>query len=400
MSSPPLSPIRQYIPSIESQHVNRRRRSSSYSDNPSPNTARSSYSGHRLSNSSRYSQGLHELNTQLDHIDHNNGGSGGGNLADELEFADEDEEEADADGDMDEDAAGGDDSYRDEQHKRETQPSVQEDGARDSGVDVALRGSTPPHVQSSLSRPQSKQQGQRNFSRPMSRDQEPDSPTSIFSIEMEDAMKAISKLANPPPPPPPPRSEDDVVAAALSSLQNLSSQSTLENHTQRLTTSTNSLSSHLIQQTKLLSSLSSSLFAPFGLATPLDMATIGEVIPEMLQLLQNLPTPDPRTLQGLAKFDRETTDLLRTLASLTDSLQMGKQATSSAARHLRSTHTMVTQLRLESDLAEQAQWKLEKEGWDKKLDERWCARECSDVVGGFEQVCEGLRRGLEESITV
>ena len=205
-------------------------------------------------------------------------------------------------------------------------------------------------------------------------------------------MAAVSRLASTETQP-----ESASISSAVEALQNLAPQSVLESHTQRLITSTNSLSSHLTQKTRTVASLSSSLFPPIGLATPLSLVVIEELIPQMDQVLQNLPPPDSRALQGVAKLDRETADLLHTLAGLTDSLQMGKQATASAARHLRNTLTMVTQLRKESDAAEQAKYKIEKEGWDRRLGERWCASECSDVIGGFEQACEGFRRGLEES---
>ncbi|KAF1353618.1 hypothetical protein BDV97DRAFT_346933 [Delphinella strobiligena] len=380
MSSPPLSPIRQYIPSIEPR--GHRRPSSSHSNNRSSATPRSSFSGHRLSHSSHYSNGTHDLAPPLDGNEHAAGASAGGNLADELEFADEDDEEWDEPG-VDEGISGADATDR-------TWDAVHD---HNSGVDVAYKSSSSFQQVTSSPRPQSKQQTHRNFSRPMSRDSEVESPSDLFSLEMEDAMTAIAQLANPPS-----QHQSGTISKALAALQNLTPHTTLESHTQRLTTSTNSLSSHLTQQTRIIASLSSCLFSPFGLAAPLDLAAIDEIIPHMTQVLQDLPLPDPRALQGLSKLDRETTDLLRTLTSLTDSIQMGKQNTSSAARHLRNTHTMVTQLRRENDLSEQAKWKIEKEGWESKLAERWCARECSDVVGGFEQVCEGLRRGLEESM--
>ena len=110
MSSPPLTPIRNYMSSMEAssgqrQPLGHRRRSSSYSNNNrSPVTRRSSYSNHRLSNASRYSNGTSDLAIPSDGNEHSaesgggggggvgGGGSGGGNLADELEFADEDAE--------------------------------------------------------------------------------------------------------------------------------------------------------------------------------------------------------------------------------------------------------------------------------------------------------------------
>lgn len=413
MSSPPLTPIRQYIPNIETsplpgQSPERRRRSSSYTHNRSPATRRSSYSNHRLSS---YSNAISDLATPLDDSGHGmGGGGGGGNLADELEFADEDDEWNDET--LDEGVSGisladevedgswnatGEQSMHHDlsRHECDLVLAAQTDGARDSGIDVAYRAS--PSSQHSTISPtlQNKPQLLRNFSRPISRDSDVESPLeNPFSLEMEHAMTAISRLADPPSN----QQDADTISRALNSLQHLSPQTALETNTQRLTTSTNSISSHLAQQTRLIASLSSSLFPPFGISTPLDLAVIDDILPQMAQLVQARPLPDARALQGLTKLDRETTDLLHTLASLTDSLQMGKHTTSNAARQLRNTHAMVTQLRMESDMAEQAKWRIEKEGWDRKLADRWCARECSDVLGGFEQVCEGLRRGLEERV--
>lgn len=414
-SSPPLTPIRQYIQNNDVSPLQRHRpshRSSSFSSNRSPVTPGSAHSDHRLSNASRYSGGINDLATPLDGANRL-GAMGGGNLADELEFADEDDWDDDA---VDEGVSGmsladevdrtwadGDDNTStslslDKGAYRLLEPT-QTDGARDSGIDVVYPATTPSPQAARLPshtaspRPQSKQHSHRNFSRPMSRDSEAD-PVQVFTIELEQALAAVSRLADPAAR----QAHADTVPRTVSALQNLTPQAALETHTQRLTTSTNSLSSHIVQQTRLLASLSSSLFSPFAFTVPLDPLDIDEVLPVLAQALQDLPSPDARALQALAKFDRETADLVHTLAGLTDSLQMGRQTTSSAARHLRSTHAMVTELRRENELAEQAKWKIEKDAWDRRLGERWCARECSDVVGGFEQVCEGLRQGLVDKM--
>ncbi|GAB7357690.1 hypothetical protein MBLNU459_g0361t1 [Dothideomycetes sp. NU459] len=413
-SSPPLTPIRQYTHSTDSSPMQRRplsHRSPSFSSNRSPATPRSTYSGHRLSNSSRYSGGSHDLATPIDGADPL-GAAGGGNLADELEFADEDDWDED---EVDEGVSGMsladevDSTWADGDDNKSTAPSLdnaahclsdptQTDGARDSGIDVAFAANTPSprNVRPSNSAlspiPQGKRPSHRNFSRPMSRASDSDA-VDVFTLELEQAMAAVSRLANPDL-----QHQADTISRTVSVLQDLTPQAVLETHTQRLTTSTNSLSAHLMQQTRLLSSLSSSLFSPFGFNAPLDPVAIDEILPALVQVLQDVPSPDARALQALTKLDRETSDLLHTLAGLTDSLQMGRQTTSSAARHLRSTHAMVTELRRENELSEQARWKIEKDGWDRRLSERWCARECSDVVGGFEQVCEGLRQGLVDKM--
>jgi predicted GNAT family N-acyltransferase len=296
-----------------------------------------------------------------------------GNLADELDFADSDDE------DWDYDAEPESETVQEAEIDHVLGQEIHDDGSRDSAVHVEQKTNTPlPH---------------RNFSRPTSRDADPDS-SHLLSPELEDALAQISRLANPAS-----HQNPDTISRTLVALQNLPPQQSLEVHTQRLTTSTNSLSSHIIQQTKHFASLSASLFAPFGFGTPLDFQIIDdEVLPAISQVIQDLPTPDSRALHTLSRLDRETTDLIQTLAALSDSLQMGRQTTASAARHLRNTQLMVSEMRRERDLADQAQWLIEKEDWDHRLAERHCASECRDVVGGFEQVFEGLRRGLEEKI--
>ncbi|KAK6001545.1 hypothetical protein QM012_002876 [Aureobasidium pullulans] len=348
MASPPLTPLRR-----------------SFSHNSS------SSSNHRLSTASRFSNGSQDF---ASHMDASAGASGMGNLADELDFADSDDEDWDYDGEAEPDTvreAGIEDAPGD---------GMQDDECpRDSGVHVEHKTNTSlPH---------------RNPAQPAARDLDSDT-SNIFSHELEDALAQISRLANPAS-----HQNPDTISRTLVALQNLPPQQSLEVHTQRLTTSTNSLSSHIIQQTKHFASLSASLFAPFGFGAPLDFQIIDdEVVPAISQVIQNLPAPDPRALQNLSRLDRETTDLIQTLAALSDSLQMGRQTTASAARHLRNTQLMVSEMRRESDLADQAQWLIEKEDWDHRLAERYCASECRDVVGGFEQVFEGLRRGLEEKI--
>lgn len=416
-SSPPLTPTRQYAQSNDTPPSQRRRfshRSPSFSSRQSPGSV---HSDRRFSNASRYSGGIGDLATPLDGANAL-GAMAGGNLADELEFADEDDWDDDG---VDEGVSGmsladevdhswaQDDDDNKDNNNTSTSLSLdkgaqrlldptQTDGARDSGIDVAYSATTPSPQQAHMSnhaaspRPQSKQQSHRNFSRPMSRDTEVD-PVQVFTLEFEQAMAAVARLADPVA-----RQQPDTISRTVSALQTLTPQAALETNTQRLTTSTNSLSSHIVQQTRQFASLSASLFSPFGFTAPLDPLAIDDILPTLAQALQDLPSPDARALQALTKFDRETADLVHTLAGLTDSLQMGRQTTSSAARHLRTTHAMVTELRRENEVAQQAKWKIEKDGWDRRLGERWCASQCNDVVGGFEKVCEGLRQGLVDKM--
>lgn len=336
---------------------------------------------------------------------------GMGNLADELEFADE--EEWDEDGSILDEGIGNmsmadeldrrsdvgheNTGHSEEQDRRISQDPAQPEGARDSGVDVEFKSSPAipkfsngPFRQSpkTQSRPPSSSYSVNG--RPGSGAENAEEP---FSLELEDAMSAIARLADPQH-----LQRSDTISRTLSAMQDLTPQANLETQTQRLVTNINSLTSNLLQQSRTLSSLSSSLFSPFAFTAPLDALDIDDIIPDIIEVIESMPFPDPRALQGLAKLDRETTDLVQTLAGLTDTLQMGKQVTSSAARQLRTTETMVTGLRRERERADEARWIIEKEGWEGKLAQRWCASECKDVVGGFETVCEGLRQGLENSV--
>jgi len=51
-------------------------------------------------------------------------------------------------------------------------------------------------------------------------------------------------------------------------------------------------------------------------------------------------------------------------------------------------------MRREQDLADEGQAWLERGGWADKLERREGARVCGEVVGGFEEVCNGWRERL------
>ncbi|KAJ9622403.1 hypothetical protein H2203_006623 [Taxawa tesnikishii (nom. ined.)] len=317
MSSPPLTPIRQFIPTLETSPNQRRtlsRRSSSFSNNRSPITPRSNYSAHRLSGASHYSNGNNDLGTPLGGP--GGGGMGMGNLADELGFADEDgwDDEGLDEGighmsmadELDNSQPAQDKDMHTEEHDGQIfQDPPQNDGARDSGIDVEYTSSPAappirnfsygPFVQSPKIQSTRSQR-----SRPTSKAGSQEQPDA-FSFELEDAMNAVARLADPQH-----QQQADTIARTVSALQDLAPQVTLESQTQRLTTSTNSLSSNLMRQTKLLASLSSSVFSPFALTAPLDAVDIDEILPTLFEILKDLPLPDARALQGLAKLDRET----------------------------------------------------------------------------------------------
>ncbi|KAK0342411.1 hypothetical protein LTR94_022367 [Friedmanniomyces endolithicus] len=341
-SSPPLTPIRNYVSPLETSPASSyreqlRRRTSSFSSSHdlSPVTPRRN----RFSNASQLS---HDLPTPGEE-----GAGGLGNLADELDQLDDEEE---YDGDTTE-------ASLDRQIEGDKEP-------RDSGIDVTYnsrKGS--PLV--------------RNFSRPLGAggkppDEEEEEQEEKLSPDLEDAMH-------------------------IALLQDLGKQAGLEAGAQRLTTSTNSMAAYLTAQGKSLQALSTSLYSPFAAyASTLDPEAVDEVLPLIDSLLQDPPLPDPAPLQGMQKLDRETTNVIHTLSQLADTLQMGKQITNSAARHLRTTQNMVVELRRERERADLARHELAKGNVHERLRERRSAAQCSEVLAGFEDVCEALRASLEQ----
>ncbi len=76
---------------------------------------------------------------------------------------------------------------------------------------------------------------------------------------------------------------------------------------------------------------------------------------------------------------------------------MGRHTTNTASRHLRTTQTMVAELRRERERAETARFELNKSDWNDKIRDQWCAGECRDIMGGFEKMCDSLRQTLVEA---
>ena len=409
MESPPLTPMRHDIPGVSIPPKQRRplaRRSSSFSSTKSPVTRRPSHPTHRLSNASRYSNGTDDFASPV--AQHEVGGGGMGTLADELDFAEDDWDEEGGDSEEDEhevtEEMNVDDSIDLENVElgqstplwQQLRDPPQTDGARDSGIDVGYPFSSPP----SHDKPDSRRTRKPSFtrrpsalSRKASSRHEQEVVEDKFSLELEEAMNDIARLADPAN-----NVQADTMSRTVSALQDLSAQTTIETQSHRLTTSMNSLSAHLLDEAKSLQSLSSTLFSPFSLSSPITNIDTDSLSALITQLLTQLPVPDIRALQTLSRLSKETTELTRILSGLLDSLQVGKQVAAGAARHLRATQAMATELRRERERADEARVWIEREEWEARLRERWCAGQCRDVVGGFERVCEGLRKEIEGAV--
>ena len=73
---------------------------------------------------------------------------------------------------------------------------------------------------------------------------------------------------------------------------------------------------------------------------------------------------------------------------------MARQTTSFASRRLRAVRELVDELRREAETREEGMKWVENGQWNDRLAGRECARICRDVVGGFEEVCNGWRETL------
>ena len=61
---------------------------------------------------------------------------------------------------------------------------------------------------------------------------------------------------------------------------------------------------------------------------------------------------------------------------------------------------MVGEMRREAEAREEGVRWIAKGRWDERLKGRECARLCGEVVGGFEEVCDGWRERLAAGVEV
>ena len=351
-ASPPLTPLRAHM------------------SPGAPSPASPSFPGNEHSPSSRrkrFSDASHFSSDSLSEGYAPRAPAWGGNLADELGQLEDDEDDDD---DTPADAASDDDGNG----TADKTPSPP-DGARDSGIDVSYPGA----------RPHKPVRGAHADADAGLDDRLPPS--------LDAAIHGLAHLASSTPPAGP----DALIARTLALLRDLGSQASLESGASRLSTSTNSMAAHLSAQSKalapLLYTLPASSSAP--LATAIDA------------LLLSLPLPDPAPLHALQRLARDSAALLAALALLTDDLHIAKQAAAAAARHLRCTAHAVAQLRRERERADEARAQLaaadadgkpggvpEAIDWPDRIARRWCARQCRDILAGFENTCDVLRASL------
>ncbi|KAI1193616.1 hypothetical protein F5X97DRAFT_32070 [Nemania serpens] len=308
-------------------------------------------------------------------------GDGLGNLADEL---------ADAlSGSGDEDEYFGDD------YEAQVDGHEPIDGVRDSGVDVASQIDLPTRTKSfSLSVPSPNTRGHRRTESAYDgseygSESDLDSPGIPPSLVAKmDAVESLARRGTENTGSP----MDGVFGRVTDGLRDLGSQSGVEGSTTRLITAHSALATHLTHQTRQLHNLTFPLLSP--LVAPPDPETIDTLLPILTAVSNDMPRPATSAFDSLAALHSVTSDLVQTLNYLSDTLHMSRQTTTTASRRLRTAKEMVAEMRREQELKEEGERWLARGNWGERLQNRECAGVCRDVVGGFEEVCNGWRARL------
>ena len=114
----------------------------------------------------------------------------------------------------------------------------------------------------------------------------------------------------------------------------------------------------------------------------------------LVSLSETMPRPSAGAYNSLTALHSLTSDLVQTLNYLSDTLHMSRQTTTTATRRLRSAKELVAEMRREEELREEGERWLSRGNWGERLAKRECALVCGEVVGGFEEVCNGWRARL------
>ncbi|KAI1391302.1 uncharacterized protein F4822DRAFT_396260 [Hypoxylon trugodes] len=185
---------------------------------------------------------------------------------------------------------------------------------------------------------------------------------------------------------------DGVFQRLTEGLRDLGSQSGVEGSTTRLITAHSALATHLAHQTRQIHNLTFPLLSP--LVIPPDPDTIDSLLPLLTSVSDEMPRPATSAFNSLTALHSVTSDLVQTLNYLSDTLHMSRQTTTTATRRLRTAKEMVAEMKREEELKEEGERWLTRGNWSERLQNRECAGVCREVVGGFEEVCNGWRARL------
>lgn len=325
-------------------------------------------------------------------------GSDLGNLADELATAWDDGEEEDPNGSSQLDGS----FLQDQTTPPQTPLKYDPDNIRDSGIDVSSPNGSKdtPSASPTHQRHHSKSKHAKRKSQSRSVDSA-ETDGSDFPKNLQLCMKEVDTLANPA------RANDDVIEVhpeqedpttrLVSSLKQLGGQQPdIESQATRLITAHTSLASHLASTTRTLQSLTYYFTSPLSSQPLLDDEEIEDILCALSDAIDFLPRPTKDALSGLDRLAAASKETIRSLSGLSDHLHMTRQGTEAAARRLKGTKEIVAQLREGLKRADDGALWIERGQWDQKLANRESATACRDIVGGFEETCESLRKRLLE----
>ncbi|KAI9866401.1 MAG: hypothetical protein M1813_001523 [Trichoglossum hirsutum] len=320
--------------------------------------------------------------------------NGLGSLADELAGAWDDEEEYD--GELDEGEHG--DAMDDETGKSVGDESGDRDSenTRDSGIELTSSPALAPEKQLQPISPNGQVRAKHRR-----RDSQYDGsdfgdgydPEIVVGVSpgLEARMALVDSLAR--------RGTEsydgetsDIVERIVGSLKELGGQAGVEGGATRLINAHTALSTNLAHQTRILHSLTFPILSPLSL--PPDPDILADLLPMLTAAIEFIPQPTASALASLSMLSTLTTDLIATLNHLSDSLHMSRQTTTMAARRLRSARELVMEMRRDNETAEESMRWIERGSWQERLGQRECEGVCRDVVGGFEEVCNGWRERL------
>ncbi|KAI4867769.1 hypothetical protein F4820DRAFT_187218 [Hypoxylon rubiginosum] len=314
--------------------------------------------------------------------------NGLGNLADELADA------LSGSGD-DEEYYDDEEGSRVELQQNEDDGQNASDGVRDSGVDVASQSNQHGRSKStSLGIPSPPGRGHRRtgsaydgseYGSESDLDSPGMPPSLVARIDAVESLARRGTESNGGP-------TDGVFQRLTEGLRDLGSQSGVEGSTTRLITAHSALATHLAHQARQIHNLTFPLLSP--LVPPPDPDTIDSLLPLLASVSDEIPRPATSAFNSLTALHSVTSDLVQTLNYLSDTLHMSRQTTTTAARRLKQAKEVVADMKRDEELKEEGERWLTKGNWSERLQKRECAGVCREVVGGFEEVCNGWRARL------
>ncbi|KAI9738124.1 MAG: hypothetical protein M1818_005553 [Claussenomyces sp. TS43310] len=303
--------------------------------------------------------------------------NGLGNLADELADA-WDEEEEEEEPDM---------NFQEIPEQTETQQDAGVDPTRSpvAGVDGAKRDNLTPPTNGKHHRRQGSEYDGSDYGVDSDMDSTGIPPALVAQMDMVESLVRRGTESNG-------TDDDEVVKRVVDNLKDLGGQSGVEGGATRLITAHTALATHLHHQTRLLHSLTYTVFSPLRL--PPSEETVDDMLPLLLTISESMPRPTTAALSSLSQLHALTADLVQTLNYLSDTLYMSRQTTTTATRRLKSARELVADMRRDEEVRDEGERWLRRGNWSERLGNRECAGVCGEVVGGFEEVCNGWRARL------